>query len=241
MAEERCHQPWLLYFGVYLPDRLAEYLGSPKFASGLSRNDEGPSPTLSAFPAPPGGTPNTSTPVSPTCTSPDKHKQPKQHTSLSPVKTLARRRRSSAIYATPASVSPQKYKAGGAENGVERALDNVMKTLRVMAMGTPIREESRWSSSSEESLMDSEETGFWRPRKSGESVRSKMTVATTKSSKSSKSLRSKKSSRRSEDTDRMDLDEDEDVPPVPLAPATPGRSRRMMDGLAKRLGLTPKK
>jgi len=125
------------------------------------------------------------------------------------------------------------------DNGVERALDNVMKSLKVMAMGTPLksprREESRWSLSSEESAA-TEESGFWRPRKSEESTRSRITVGTMRSNRSKKS----KKSRKSEDTERMDLDMEEDIPPVPV-PTTPGRRKRMMEGLVKRLGLTPKK
>jgi hypothetical protein len=67
-------------------------------------------------------------------------------------------------------------------------------------------------------------------------MRSRVTVGTIRSNKSKKS----KKSRKSEDTDRMDLDVEENIPPVPV-PATPGRRKRMMEGLAKRLGLTPKK
>jgi len=55
------------------------------------------------------------------------------------------------------------------------------------------------------------------------------------------SRRSKKS-RRSEDTERMDVEMEENVPPVPVpAAVTPSRRKRMMEGLAKKLGLTPKK
>ena len=174
--------------------------------------------------------------------SPDTHSPDRLPPSeSSPQKTPTRCRRSSTVHSAASSTSPRSFKAGGVDNGVERALDNLMKSLRVMALGTPqaspAREESRWSSSSEESLV-TEESGLWRSRKSEESTRSRITVGTVRSSRSNRSKKSKKS-RRSEDTDRMDLEEEE-VPPVPM-PATPGRRRRMMEGLVKRLGFTPKK
>jgi len=119
-----------------------------------------------------------------------------------------------------------------------------------VAMGTPRArvsteyQQSRWSSSSEESgLVDEEgeDSGFWKPRKSGESNRSRITMKSTATGKSKVSNKSKKN-RKSEDTDRMDVDGEVNVPPVPaLAPLTPGRSRRIMEGLVKKLGLTPKK
>ena len=162
--------------------------------------------------------------------------------STSPLKTPSRRRRSSIIHTTPSSTSPRVYKHAGADGGVERALDDLMKSLRIMAMGTPRqdipspqRQQSRWSLSSEESMAETEESGFWRPRKSGESTRSRATIGTIRSQKSSKSRKSRKS----EDTYRMEVEED--IPPVPVTPATPGRRKRMMEGLAKRLGLTPRK
>jgi len=179
---------------------------------------------------------------------PSPERSPRKHHSVpspSPTKTPVRRRRSSIMHATPMSASPRVIKSGGTDNGVERAIDNVMRSLKVMAMGTPlrdssIREQSRWSLSSEESGT-TDESGFWRSRKSEESSRSRVTVGTMRSTKSTRSRRSKKS-RKSEDTDRMDLDLEEDIPPVPIpAPATPSRRKRMMEGLAKKLGLTPKK
>jgi hypothetical protein len=100
-----------------------------------------------------------------------------------------------------------------------------MKNLKLFA-ASPVKEQSRWSSSTEGS--DDE----WRPRKSGESVRSRLTI---KSKKSARSLKSRKS----EDTERMEVEET-DVPPVP-APVTPSRGRRVVQGLVRRLGLTPKK
>lgn len=156
-------------------------------------------------------------------------------------KTPGRRRRSSILHTTPMSASPRKFKSAGIDAGVERALDNVMKSLKVMAMGTPKasrsppQDQSRWSSSSAESVDTAEDGGFWKPRKSGESTRSKITIGTMRSGKSGKSRKSRKS----EDTDRMDIDM-EDIPPVPV-PATPGRRKRLLEGLAKKLGLTPKK
>jgi hypothetical protein len=88
---------------------------------------------------------------------------------------------------------------------------------------------------------EGEDTGFGNPRKSGESTRSRATMKSVATAKSRGSTKSKKS-RKSEDTDRMEVDGEVIIPPVPaLAPLTPGRSRRMMDGLAKRLGLTPRK
>lgn len=178
---------------------------------------------------------------------PSPQPSPHKHLSVpspSPTKTPARRHRSSIMHSTPMSASPRVYKSGGADNGVERALDNVLRGLKGMAMGTPLRdsplrEQSRWSMSSEESG-HTEESGLWRPRQSEESTRSRVTVGTMRSTRSL-SRRSKKS-RRSEDTERMELDMEEDVPPVPVTDAvTPSRRKRMMEGLAKRLGLTPKK
>ncbi len=111
--------------------------------------------------------------------------------------------------------------------------------------------ESRWSSSSSEDSLETGESGgnesFWRSRKSSGSARSrgttKSSAATSTKAKSVKSLRGRKS----EESMRSALGptfggfkQEEDVPPVP-APVTPSRSRRMMEGIAKRLGLTPRK
>ena len=149
------------------------------------------------------------------------------------------------MHTTPSSVSPRKVKMGGPDGGVERALDNVMRSLKGMAMGTPRwgeQAESRWSSSSEGSVdtmtQSDESGGFWRPRKSGESTRSKITLRSVKSNGTLRSTWSRKKGRKSEDEERMEVDEA--VPPVP-DPVTPRRSRRMLEGLAKSLGLTPRK
>ncbi|WVQ99717.1 hypothetical protein IAU59_006859 [Kwoniella sp. CBS 9459] len=230
-----------------------------------------PSPTLSSFPSPPRSQP-------PNTSSEDLYPQTRQQgrpVSLSPNKrshlappsggpssysptTPARRRRSSIIYTTSESTSPRIVKSVGNDNGVERALDSVMRNLRVAI--TPKKysysgPQSRWSSSTEASMstipLDQGEEdsgiggGLFKPRKSSDTTRSKMTVRSTRSTKSK--------SRKSEDTVRIELDlqMDElipDVPPIPVGqsqaqkvPTTPGRSRRMMNGLVKRLGLTPKK
>ena len=80
--------------------------------------------------------------------------------------------------------------------------------------------ESRWSSSSEENS----DIVSTKPRKSTESTKSKKSVKSGKS----------------EDADKKDIEKQ--VPPVPAAvPLTPGRSRRVVDGLVKRLGLTPRR
>lgn len=170
----------------------------------------------------------------------------------SPFKTPARgRKRSSAVHAT--AVTPRHLKSGGADGGVDAALDNLMRSLKKVALGTPRFQAtdevpgSRWSSSSDDSVgasdaRESEDAGsFWRSRKSSESVRS------TKTSKSAASGRSKgsKHGHKVQETDRQGLEEA--VPPVPatvpenLGPVTPSRRKRMMDGLAKKLGLTPRK
>ncbi|WWD16985.1 hypothetical protein CI109_101421 [Kwoniella shandongensis] len=214
------------------------------FTSGMFPGGQPtPSPTLSSFPSPPSTSPTKSPMKQPHLAPPS---------SYSPT-TPARRRRSSIIHTTPSTASPRIVKSTGMDGGVERALDNVMRSLKLVAMGTPRGKynydsprggESRWSSSTDGSLQVDEGVGesggFWnsKPRKSSETTRSRTTV---KSSKSGKSR-----GRKSEETDRMDLDLDQapEVPPVPLpmgVPSTPGRSRRMMNGLVKRLGLTPKK
>ncbi|WVF71146.1 hypothetical protein IAT40_005943 [Kwoniella sp. CBS 6097] len=241
-----------------------------------------PSPTLSSFPSPPRSQPPNSKSDTKTYTrssSGNRYPQalnqgrpqslsPHKRTHLAPPgagpssyspTTPARRRRSSIIYSTNEPTSPRIVKSVGNDNGVERALDSVMRNLRVAV--TPKKysysgPQSRWSSSTEGSMItipldtSAEEDvggagGLFKPRKSSDTTRSKMTVRSTRSTKSK--------GRKSEDTDRIDLDlqmDDmiPDVPPIPTvqprshqAPTTPGRSRRMMNGLVKRLGLTPKK
>ncbi|WVQ77909.1 hypothetical protein IAR50_007615 [Cryptococcus sp. DSM 104548] len=67
-----------------------------------------------------------------------------------------------------------------------------------------------------------------------------------KSNRSMRSVRSKKKERKSEDIERPAFDE-ERVPEVPAlpkdmeAPKTPGKKARLMSGLVRRLGLTPRK
>ncbi|OCF31939.1 hypothetical protein I316_06321 [Kwoniella heveanensis BCC8398] len=243
------------------------------FTSGMFPQCEPtPSTTLSSFPSPPKSPPENSKAQSkdrypqslqkgkPLSVSPNKRSHlapPIAGPSAYSPATPARRRRSSIIYATSESTSPRIVKSVGNDNGVERALDSVMRNLRVAV--TPKKysyygPQSRWSSSTEGSLitipLDTEEDaggsgGLFKPRKSSDTTRSKMTVRSTRSTKSK--------GRKSEDTDRIDLVSQMDdiipgVPPVPAvptrsqqAPTTPGRSRRMMNGLARRLGLTPKK
>lgn len=214
-------------------------------------NQSVPSPTFSTFPGPPNITPprapslNNNLPLPPYAGHSSPRSTPQKGSAhLSPNKTPYRRR-SSIMHTTPSTASPRKYKANGVDGGVDKALDNVMRGLRVFAMGTPRPqyevEISRWSSSSEESEATAGEedsnSSFWRSRKSMESSRSK---ATTKSKKSTKSLKSSKSMQSlNSNVDRMDVDQE--VPPPMPVPVTPGRSRRMMEGIVKRLGLTPKK
>lgn len=123
-----------------------------------------------------------------------------------------------------------------------------------------MRQASRWSSSSEESMGSTSKISHGtKPRKSGESSRSKITIGTLRSKKSAWSLKS----RRSEDGHRPEIGlKAVEVPPVPVwngdlgskgvgmgkgagkgqqTPSTPGRGRRVVEGLARRLGLTPKK
>jgi hypothetical protein len=241
------------------PFRFLFQLTMIQFTTGLLPHMD-PSPTLSSFPSPPRTSirgPFHPSPEKQT-TSPNNspaadcstasHVSPSR-SKTSPMKTPTRRRGSSLIHSNTAS--PRLNKSAGLDNGVERALDSVMRSLKLVAMGTPRPrhstelEQSRWSSSSEESITThTEETdndGFWRPRKSGESNRSKITMKSVATGRSKASSKTKKS-RKSEDTDRMEIDACEDIPPVPATvPLTPGRSRRMMDGLVKRLGLTPRK
>ncbi|OCF74391.1 hypothetical protein I204_04762 [Kwoniella mangroviensis CBS 8886] len=224
------------------------------FTSGMFPNCvPTPSPTLSSFPSPP-----KSPPVHGHEPLKSAHLVPPSSYPNNNFSTPQRRRRSSIIHTTASSVSPKKLKSVGVDNGVERALEGVMRNLRVTI--TPKKHsyngsgklQSRWSSSTEGSSIDTHENnedegGLFKPRKSNETSRSKVTIKSTKSTKSKKDK-----GRKSEDTDRdrMDLDIPfptkgvPEVPPVPsqiIIPTTPGRSRRMMNGLVKRLGLTPKK
>lgn len=143
-----------------------------------------------------------------------------------------------------------------------------MRSLKTMAIGTTLRKMdspplnqsrwSAWSSDSEGSKSMSRsctpasgqqndeygdgDDGFFKPRKSSDTTRSKNTIRSIKSTKSNKSRKGRKSE---ETVGRMDMD-GEDVPAVPTMPlmavsTTPGRSRRMINGLVKRLGLTPRK
>lgn len=145
-----------------------------------------------------------------------------------------------------------------------------MRSLKTMAMGaTPRRVDpppmnqsrwSAWSSDSEGSKSISRsgtpapgqqqdgygygdgDDGFFKPRKSNDTTRSKNTIRSIKPTKSSRSRKGRKGEAT---VDRMELD-GEDVPAVPAmpimaVPATPGRSRRMINGLVRRLGLTPRK
>ncbi|WWC88986.1 uncharacterized protein L201_003902 [Kwoniella dendrophila CBS 6074] len=178
--------------------------------------------------------------------------------------TPTRRRRSSIIHTTPSSVSPKKLKSVGIDNGVERALDNVMRNLKVSI--TPNNKKmsynsyntglkSRWSSSTEGSpnlnlenidIHEEEEEESHKisgkPRKSSETTRSKLTIVRSTRNKSRKSQDTERSESRMEIDIESANNNIPDVPPIPSQiPVTPGRSRRMMNGLVKRLGLTPKK
>ncbi|ORX35600.1 hypothetical protein BD324DRAFT_62825 [Kockovaella imperatae] len=241
---------------------------SALFASGFLKqpyiDQDGPSPTLSSFPSPPKsirGPFHPGVELSPERSGDDYSPVKRAFDAygsgynVSPGKSP--RKRSSIIHTTSSSVSPRKVKLKGCDGGVERALDNVMRSLKVMAMGTPRKgvsgeedevDASRWSSSSEESIRstcasDENGGGFWRPRKSCESSRSRITLRSVKSNTTLRSIKSKKSLkslRQSDESERMDMD---DVPPVPdtLPTLTPTRSRRMLQGIAKSLGLTPRK
>lgn len=125
------------------------------------------------------------------------------------------RKRSSILNTAP--TSPAKYKSASAEI----ALENGMRQLRVAYTPSPSKQQSRWSMSSEETI----ETA---PRRSGESVRSKLSGVV--------SLRSRKSEEKNRPVmeELMDLDP---VPPVPkmTRPVTPSRLAKL------RNMLTPKK
>lgn len=209
-----------------------------QFTSGLMRAPS--SPRLEC------NTTNTIFPSSPYAPSPSR--SPIKHSSpiklAPPLSTPARRRRSSILHATSGSASPSKLKSGVGAEAVDRALDNVMRNLKLFS-ASPIKGghgrpqlQSRWSSSTEGSLGADDDDLNDKPRKSGESVRSVRSKLTIRSKKSARSLKS----RRSEETDRMEVDQEE-VPPLPPVqiPTTPSRGRRVVEGLARRLGLTPKK
>ncbi|WVR09725.1 hypothetical protein IAU60_006801 [Kwoniella sp. DSM 27419] len=230
-----------------------EYSGL--FTSGLLPECKpSPSPSRTAFPSP------SRPPYSASHSTPGKS----HATGLGDMFRTPRRRRSSILHSTPKSASPRVIKSSGADHGVERALDSVMRNLRIAV--TPRKQsylgpQSRWSSSTEgsdpahdqdDSIATETSDTSNKTRKSSDTSRSKLTLRSVKSFKSN---RSKAVPRKSEDNERMDVDSVSseydmipDVPPVPPearshtpTPHTPGRSRRMMNGLAKRLGLTPKK
>ena len=207
-----------------LPISLRENVAKGQFTSGMMPSSQSPSPRK----APPSSTgTHLSTPI--------------------------RGRRRSSILASPSS--PAAYKSGGLDGGVERALDSVMRSLKI-AMSTPrtprmgeVREESRWSSStgSPASLVSTSES-FWRSRKSGESARPRKSGESARPlpRKSGESIRSRmtarsgvsKKGRKSGETERgVPMEVDVDV--VPPVPATPRRS--VVGDLARRLGLTPKR
>ncbi|KIR56751.1 hypothetical protein I315_00933 [Cryptococcus gattii Ru294] len=200
--------------------------------------------------------------------SPTKPFGPQSQSKLSPTTPDRRHRRSSIIHATPSTSSPRIIKSQGLDGGVERALDTVMRSLKTMAMGTSSRKMdspplnqsrwSAWSSDSEGSKSMSRsctpasgqqndeyrdgDDGFFKPRKSSDTTRSKNTIRSIKSTKSSKSRKGRKSE---ETVSRMEM-YGKGVPAVPTmtliaVSTTPGRSRRMINGLVKRLGLTPRK
>ncbi|OXG17583.1 hypothetical protein C367_05072 [Cryptococcus neoformans Ze90-1] len=200
--------------------------------------------------------------------SPSKRSQ--SQSKLSPATPERRHRRSSIMHTTPSTSSPRIIKSQGLDGGVERALDSVMRSLKIMAMSatprkvvSPPMNQSRWSAWSSDSEgnkstsrsdtpalgqqhdgygYEDGDDGFFKPRKSNDTTRSKNTIRSIKSSKSSKSRKGRKSE---ETVNRMELD-GEDVPAIPAmpimaVPTTPGKSRRMITGLVKRLGLTPSK
>lgn len=201
--------------------------------------------------------------------SPTKPSGPQSQSKLSPTTPDRRHRCSSIIHTTPPSTSsPRIIKSQGLDGGVERALNSVMRSLKPMAIGTtlgkmdsPPLNQSRWSAWSSDSEgsksmsrsctpasgqqndeYDDGDDGFFKPRKSSDTTRSKNTIRSIKSTKPSKSRKGRKSE---ETVGRMDMDR-EDVPSVPTMPlmavsTTPGRSRRMINSLVKRLGLTPRK
>jgi len=125
------------------------------------------------------------------------------------------RKRSSILDSAP--TSPAKYKAPPADI----ALENGMRQLRVAYTPSPNKQQSRWSMSSEETI----ETA---PRRSGESVRSKLSGVV--------SLKSRKSEEKSRPA-MEELMEVDPVPPVPkmTRPVTPSRLAKL------RNMLTPKK
>jgi hypothetical protein len=156
----------------------------------------------------------------PTSTNTNKRNAPSAFNKPNPTTTSPRRRRSSILNSAPSS--PQKYKSPSADI----ALENGMRLLRIShtTAPSPSKQQSRWSLSSEETI----ETV---PRRSGESVRSKLSGVV--------SLRSRKS----EDKARPGMEELinlDPIPPVPRmpeyrAPVTPGRLAKL------RNLLTPKK
>lgn len=179
--------------------------------------------------------------------------------------------------------SPSKLR-GPPTLAADRALTDVMHKLRLYAgtlspnkvagvgsggvgqRGNSPLKQSRWSYSSEESgaggTEESAGDGCWKPRKSGESTRSRVSKAgTVKSKRSVWSLRSRRSEEMEVERPPMPewtkeveskgrkfgagkktkVEVDVDSKGQGQAPMTPGRGRRVVEGLARRLGLTPKK
>ncbi|KAL7422061.1 hypothetical protein Q5752_003836 [Cryptotrichosporon argae] len=211
---------------------------SSLFTSGLFRTknpDIMPLPTPRARPSEP-----PSTPRHPAPPPPPSHRSP--YTPRSP--HTPRRRRSSIVHATPTSVSPRVLKTGP-DNGVERALEGVMRSLKIAATPRTPRTPRHASATPRSKWSDDSDAD---PRRwSGESARSAKSAKSAKSLKSLRSVRSRLTARsarsskglktEAEPTASMNID---DVPPVPQ---TPKSSRRMgmVNGLARKLGLTPKR
>ena len=142
-------------------------------------------------------------------TAPSAFTRPQIRPTTSPV-----RRRSSILNSAP--TSPAKYKAPSAE----LALENGMRQLKVAYTPSPNKQQSRWS-------MSSEETVEIAPRRSGESVRSKLSGVV--------SLKSRKS----EEKNRPGMEESMDIDPVPpvpkmTRPVTPSRLAKLRNMLTPR-------
>ncbi|WWC69876.1 uncharacterized protein I206_103819 [Kwoniella pini CBS 10737] len=199
-----------------------EYSGL--FTSGLYPNCiPNTSPIISSFPSPPKSKSQSQKPLIKS----NKYNEIEINT--------PRRKRSSIIQNTKESVSPKKLKFLGKDNGVDKSLENVIRNLKISN-----NLQSRWSSSTEgddlsSSLDDDDDVSGIeiKSRKSNETNRSKFTV------KSNKSFSSKTKKFQKSQNIEIDDCQIQNIPPLP--PTTPGRSKRMMNGLVRRLGLTPKK